>query len=101
MSNPMLSEELSRRYERCRRLLQQQAPDAGGMLVASRINICYLTGTLGWGLVWLPLGGEPVLMLRKGLERAVMESPLHHVVPFKSYKEVPALCAECGSPLTP
>lgn len=101
MSHPVPSEELARRYERCRRLLQQYAPDAGGMLVVSRINIYYLTGTLGWGLVWLPLEGEPVLMLRKGLERAAMESPLRHVVPFKSYKEVAALCTECGSPLTP
>ena len=55
MSHPVPSEELARRYERCRRLLQQYAPDAGGMLVVSRINIYYLTGTLGWGLVWLPL----------------------------------------------
>lgn len=93
-------EEIAFRYARCRRLLRALAPDAGGMLVASRLGIYYLTGTLGWGLVWLPLEGDPVLLLRKGVERARMESPLRHILSFKSYKEVASLCAECGSPLS-
>ena len=61
------------------------------MLVTSRLGIYYLTGTLGWGLVWLPVEGEPVLLLRKGAERAQMESPLRHILPFKSYKEIASL----------
>lgn len=42
-----------------------------------------------------------MLLLRKGVERAQMESPLHHIFPFKSYKEIASLCAGCGSPLSP
>ena len=102
MSSPDLLPlgEIEFRYARCRRLLRTLAPDAGGMLVTSRLGIYYLTGTLGWGLVWLPVEGEPVLLLRKGVERAQLESPLRHILPFKSYKEITSLCAGCGSPLS-
>lgn len=93
--------ELVHRHERCRNLLSQRLPEAGGLLVSSRILIYYLTGTLGVGLVWLPLEGEPVLLVRKGMERAKLESPLVHIFPFKSYKEVPSLCAAAESPLSP
>ena len=67
--------EVRLRWERCRRLLERRTPEASGLLVFSRINIYYLTGTLGAGLFWLPREGAPVLLLRKGLERAVLESP--------------------------
>lgn len=102
MSSPDLLPlgEIEFRYARCRRLLRTLAPDAGGMLVTSRLGIYYLTGTLGWGLVWLPVEGEPVLLLRKGVERAQLESPLRHILPFKSYREITSLCAGCGSPLS-
>ena len=61
--------EIEFRHTHCRRLLRTLTPDAGGMLVTSRLGIYYLTGTLGWGLIWLPVEGEPVLLLRKGVER--------------------------------
>ena len=93
--------EVERRIERCRTLLQRMEPEAGGMLVCSRISIYYLTGTLAMGLVWIPLSGKPVLMVRKGLERARIESPLEALFGFKSYKELSGLCAEAGSPLAP
>lgn len=94
-------DELVHRHERCRKLLSQRLPEAGGLLVSSRILIYYLTGTLGVGLVWLPLEGEPVLLVRKGMERAKLESPLVHIFSFKSYKDVPSLCAVAESPLSP
>ena len=78
--------EMERRIECCRTLMRRFAPEAGGMLVCSRISIYYLTGTLGVGLVWVPMEGEPVLMVRKGLERARKESPLRTVFAFRSYR---------------
>lgn len=90
--------ELALRHAACRRLLQHEAPEASGLLLCSRVHIYYLTGTLGWGLLWLPLEGAPLLLLRKGLARAALESPLQ-AVGFSSYKEVAGLCAHMGSPL--
>lgn len=91
--------EAAWRQARCRTFMHQFCPEASGLLVASPLHIYYLTGTLGMGLLWLPLTGEPVLMLRKGLGRAELESPLAVQRAFRSFREVPALCAEAGSPL--
>ncbi len=93
-------EELQRRHDVCRRHLQNIVPGAGGLLVFSRLNIYYLTGTMGQGVLWLPLEGEPVLMVRKGIERARLESGLRNIVLFKSYSEMPGLAADAGCPFT-
>ena len=93
--------EMATRHEACRTLLAQLAPEAGGLLVFSRLAIYYLTGTWANGLFWLPTEGAPVLLSRKGLDRAVLESPLPTIVPFRSYGDVIDLCAKAGAPLTP
>ncbi len=95
------SEEVARRHTRLRAELARRAPEASGLFVFSRLNIYYLTGTLANGLFWLPLEGEPVLMVRKSLERAPLESPLRHIVPYTSYANVPGILADLGSPLGP
>ena len=91
---------LGTRWEKCRARLAETAPDAGGLLVFSRMHIYYFTGTLGQGVFWLPLKGEPVLMIRKGVARAELESNVENICPFKSFREIPSLTAEAGSPLT-
>lgn len=91
--------EAAQRHERCRRILQQAHPEASGLLVFSRPALYWLTGSLGNGMLWLPLQGEPVLMVRKGVERCRLESPLRHVHAFKSYGEIVDLCAAAGSPV--
>ena len=93
--------ELAGRHARCRELLARLAPEAGGMLVCSRVEIYYLTGTLASGLFWLPLSGEPVLLTRRGVERARLESPLRLIASFRSYRALAGICAEAGSPLPP
>jgi Xaa-Pro dipeptidase len=92
--------ELNARWERCRELLREFVPAAGGIIVFSRLNIYYLTGTFGNGLAWLPLDGEPVLLCRRGYERAKLESPLRKIFSFSSYKDVEAALQDAGAPLT-
>lgn len=91
-------QELASRWDRCRTVLKQQAPQAEGLVVFSRLNIYYFTGTFGNGLFWLPLAGEPVLLCRRGYERAKMESPVRSILPFSSYKDVEASLRNAGSP---
>lgn len=93
-------EELRARHDRCRDILSKRIPSAGGVLVTGLPSIFYMTGTSANGLLWLPLEDEPVLAVRKGIERAELESPLDIIVPFRSYKELPALCGNAGSPLS-
>mgnify|MGYP000004658794 CR=1 FL=1 len=51
---------IRRRQDAVRFHLQRIAPKAGGILVFSRLNIYYLTGTYGQGVLWLPLNDDPV-----------------------------------------
>lgn len=92
--------ELARRQDAVRARLADVAPGAGGLLVFSRLNIYYLTGTYGQGVLWLPMEGGPVLLLRKGVNRARLEAGGCAVLPYKSYSELPGLCADAGSPFT-
>lgn len=91
--------EVSARHAAVRQHLRAVAPEASGLLVFSRVDIYYLTGTLANGILWLPLEGEAVLLVRRGIERCRLESPVQHMQAFKSYGELSALCDTCGSPL--
>jgi len=92
--------ELAIRHEQARALLERYAPRAGGLLAFSKVNIYYLTGTLASGVFWLPRQGEPALLVRKGIERARLESSLERLGTYRSYGDVPLALAELGSPMT-
>jgi len=91
--------ELEARWARVRRLLQEQCPGASGLLAFSRVNLYWLAGHMGNGACWLPAAGEPVLLCRKGIERAQLESSLDRILTFRSYSQLDGLLAEAGSPL--
>jgi Xaa-Pro dipeptidase len=88
------------RQARCRKLLAECTPEAGGLMLFSRLNIYYLTGTLANGLLWLPREGEPLLLVRKGLERCRLESPKTNTALFRSYSDIAELCEKAASPLS-
>ncbi len=92
--------ELSLRWKRCQSLLKKYIPEAGGVLVTSRTNIYYFSGTCANGLMWIPVEGEPVLLCRKGVERAELESPVKKILSFKNYGELTEILKREGSPLS-
>lgn len=92
--------ELELRWERCRVLLRELTPEAGGLLVFSRMNIYYLSGTWANGVFWLPLSGEPALMVRRGLGRAKLESSCETILSYRSFRDLPGLTQEAGSLLS-
>lgn len=91
--------EVTARHAAVRRHLRAIAPEASGLLVFSRVDIYYLTGTLANGILWLPHEGEAVLLVRRGIERCRLESPMPQMFQFTSYSEVSVLCEACGNPL--
>lgn len=84
-------QELASRWDRCRMLLKQHLPQAEGLVVFSRLNIYYFTGTFANGLFWLPLSGEPVLLCRRGFVRAKLESPLDRKSGLAMYSQAEKL----------
>jgi Xaa-Pro dipeptidase len=88
--------ELSSRWDRCRNLLHQFVPQAQGIVVFSRLNIYYFTGSFASGVFWLPLSGEPVLLCRRGAERAKIESSMQHIYSFRSYGDIETILNNLG-----
>jgi len=92
--------ELALRRERCLKYLAEQHPEAGGLLLFSRSAIYYFTGVMGAGVFWLPREGAPLLLLRKGLERAAVDAPHTRAALYRSYGDLASLAAENGAPFT-
>jgi len=62
-----------------------------GALFIYPIDIFYFTGTRQNAALWVPPEGEPLLLVRKSLERASKESAVTDVRPFPPSKELPSL----------
>jgi len=62
-----------------------------GLLVVQKMNLYYLSGTTQDGLLFFPSEGAPLLLIKRELERAKVESPIKEVVPLKSLRDVPSL----------
>src|SRR6516165_1647232 len=84
-------EELERRWAKVRRFM-----DCDSLVILQNVDQFYLTGTLQTGLLWFPREGEPLLAVRKSLERAKTESALKNIVPLKTYSELPGLIPNPG-----
>ena len=86
--------EIEGRLAKVRSGMEKEGLDA--LLVMKKMNIYYLSGTTQEGVLWVPLEGEPLLMIRRELERARVESPLHGVVTLRSHQDLPALIRNGG-----
>jgi Xaa-Pro aminopeptidase len=83
--------ELDRRLTLLRTSLVEQALD--GALVSQNVDLYYFSGTMQTSQLLVPAAGEPVLMVRRSLERARSESALAQVVPLAGLRELPSLIA--------
>lgn len=71
-------------------------PQAQGILIFSRLNIFYFSGSFASGVFWLPIDGEPILFCRRGAERARIESSIKNIYSFKSYKDIEMILHDLG-----
>jgi Xaa-Pro dipeptidase len=82
-------EEIENRFTRIRTGMKKQDMDA--LLVVQKMNFYYLSGTTQDGLLFVPLEGKPLLMIKRELERAKVESPIKDIILLKSNREIPSL----------
>jgi len=82
-------DEIESRLNRVKTRMEQQGIEA--LLVIQKMDFYYLSGTTQDGVLFLPLEGNPLLMIKRELERAKVESPLEDVVALKSLREIPSL----------
>jgi len=82
-------EEIEHRMTRVKAGMEQEGIEA--LLVLQKMDFFYLTGTTQDGLLFVPSEGDPLLLIKREFDRAKVESPLDHVLPFKSYRDLPSL----------
>jgi Xaa-Pro dipeptidase len=93
---PPPAEELARRLAAFQAGLARDGLDAA--LVVQSADLVYLSGTAQNAHLVVPAAGEPVLLVRRDLERARAESALRRVEPFTSLRALPAALASLGLP---
>ncbi len=67
-----------------------------GALLVQKVDLYYLSGTDQDAQVWVPASGDPLLMVRKSLERAKEDSPLSHIVRLQGFSSLPDLISNHG-----
>ncbi len=82
-------DELENRLTRLREHMESSEIEA--LLVVQKMDLYYLSGTTQDGLLFVPLEGRPLLMIRRELERARLESSLEEIVSLKSIRDLPSL----------
>ncbi len=93
---PPPAEEIARRIAAFQAGLQRDGLDAA--LIVQAADLVYLSGTAQNAHLIVPAEGEPLLLVRRDLERARAESALRQVEPFTSLRALPAAFAQSGLP---
>jgi Xaa-Pro dipeptidase len=75
-------DEIQRRIK----ILQSAMADNGldAALIVQRVDLFYFSGTGQDAHLFIPVEGEPLLLVRKSFERAIQDSPLDNVLAVKS-----------------
>jgi Xaa-Pro aminopeptidase len=88
----IIRDEIQSRITRLQTLLKEQGLD--GALFIFPIDVYYFSGTRQTSTLWIPVEGEPLLLVRKSLVRAREDSPIADIRPFPPSKEFPTLIAD-------
>ncbi|BCA79248.1 Xaa-Pro peptidase family protein [Desulfuromonas sp. AOP6] len=89
--------ELIRRVQSLQALMQADGLD--GVLMMQNADLFYFTGSIQQGLLYVPVSGEALYLVRKDYTRARMECGLKEVHPLKSPKDLPGLLSDFDYPL--
>lgn len=81
--------EISKRWNRFQDGLA--AHEVDGALIVLKTDLYYFSGTDQDAHLWVPASGEPILMVRKSMERAREDSPVRSIVPLPGLSHLPKL----------
>jgi Xaa-Pro dipeptidase len=74
--------------------IELRANGLDGILIVQRVDLFYFTGTSQNGYLYIPAEGEPLLLIKKYLPRALAESPLRQIVEINSIIDIPGLITD-------
>ncbi len=87
-----LSADIARRTETFQALLTKE--DIDGALIVQKVALYRYSGTDQDAHLWIPSSGPPLLMVRKSVDRALMDGVVEKTVPLSSFKHLPRLIRE-------
>ena len=79
--------ELKDRMHRFRAEMDRSDPDWKMVVIFSKINLYYFTGTMQEGMLLIPREDEATYWARRSYERALDESLFPRIRPMESYRE--------------
>jgi Xaa-Pro dipeptidase len=82
-------DEIEHRLAKAKAGMEKEEIEA--LLVIQKMNLYYLSGTTQDGLLFVPLEGKPLLMIKRELERGKVESPIKDTLAIRSIREIPSL----------
>lgn len=86
--------EIKERVIRLQAMLLREGFD--GAFLFQNVDLFYCTGTMQPAVLYLPSQGEPLLLVRKNIDRAREESSISQIVPFDSLRRIPGLLSDVG-----
>jgi len=86
-------DEFLNRIEKLQIHLREEELD--GALVLQKADLYFFSGTAQDAQFYIPADGDPLLMVKKHVDRAAAESPFS-VIPLKSTKQIPDFLKENG-----
>ena len=96
MEKSVPPQELRTRIAKLQQALAAREVD--GALIVQKTDLFYFSGTSQQGWLYVPRDGQPVLMIFKEYERAVVESSLGEIVSIVAAKKIPEVLARYGYP---
>ncbi|MBL7224825.1 MAG: aminopeptidase P family protein [Desulfobacteraceae bacterium] len=97
MYRSVTKEEISKRLNRFQDKLT--AHEVDGAIIVQKTDLYYLSGTDQDAHLWVPASGQPLLMVRKSMDRAQEDSPIETVVPLHGLSHLPELIRQHGGEL--
>ena len=89
--------ELERRREKLQEQMQEQG--IGGALIVQRADLFYFSGTAQEAHLFIPAQGEPILLVRRNLQRARSESSLRQVDQFTVWGDLAETIKAAAAPI--
>lgn len=86
--------ELEHRSKRLQSTMAASGIDA--VIIVQNADLFYFTGSIQSGLLYVPVSGQPLYLVRRHAGRARMESGLANVVPFISFRDLLSVLSDFG-----
>ncbi len=84
--------EIEQRIASLQGAMQKRSVD--GVLILQKTDLFYFAATSQQGYLYVPVEGQPLLMIFKDFERAKIESSIQDIVSLVSVKKIPQVFAE-------